>query len=90
MKNRRKDLRHEIVANFQFVVGDKPDDVCEGITINISNNGFGFLTETGCKEGQDIMVTKHDVPRVAGQEATVMWVKKGPIHYNVGVKFVTD
>jgi PilZ domain len=89
LKNRRKDVRHGIIANFSFVVGGRSEDMHEGITINISKNGFGFLTDEAFEKGQDIVVTKHDVPKVAGHKAKVAWVKKGPVHYHVGVEFVT-
>jgi CheY-like chemotaxis protein len=88
-EDRRKDVRHGIIANFSFVVGGGSDDMREGITINISKNGFGFLTDEAFEKGQDIVVTKHDVPKVAGRKAKVAWVKKGPVHYSAGVEFVT-
>jgi CheY-like chemotaxis protein len=88
-EDRRKDVRHGIVANFSFVAGGGSDDMREGITINISKNGFGFLTDEAFAQGQDIVVTKHDLPTVAGHKAKVVWVKKGPEHYSVGVEFVT-
>jgi PilZ domain len=59
------------------------------ITINISKNGFGFLTMEMSTKGQDILVINTDVPNVSGRKARVMWVKKGPAHYQVAVEFVT-
>jgi CheY-like chemotaxis protein len=88
-EDRRKDVRHDIVANFSFVAGGGSDDMREGITINISKNGFGFLTDEAFAQGQDIVVTTHDLPKVAGHKAKVAWAKKGPVHYSVGVEFVT-
>lgn len=88
--NIRRDVRHGIVAHFQFVVGDGPGNVCEGITINISKHGFGFLTEAVFAEGQTIRVTDHDLRNIVGSKARVMWVRKGPRHYRAGVEFVTS
>jgi CheY-like chemotaxis protein len=88
-RDRRKDVRHGIVANFSFVAGGGSDDMREGITINISRSGFGFLTDEVFAQGQDIVVTKHELPNVAGHKAKVAWVKKGSVHYHVGVEFVT-
>lgn len=86
--NLRKDVRHGTVAKFEFVVGDGAEDICEGITINVSRNGFGFLTEKSFAEGQPIIVTKHDLPSLAGKEARVMWVRKGPRNYQAGAQFI--
>jgi PilZ domain len=88
LENRRKEVRHGIAANFQFVCGDNSEDICYGVTLSISTSGFGFLTLSILKEGQDIVVTKHDVPNLAGRKARVVWVKKGPAHYSAGVEFV--
>jgi CheY-like chemotaxis protein len=87
-KNRRKDIRHSTTADFRFVVGDRMRDVCEGITINISEHGFGFITEATFPEGQDIHVTGHDLPDIAGRKARVMWMKKGQRYYQAGAKFL--
>jgi CheY-like chemotaxis protein len=87
LENRRKVTRQGTVAKFTFVVGDKTGDVCEGITINISEHGFGFITEATFPEGQDIAVTTHDLPNIAGRKARVLWMKKGPRHYEAGAKF---
>jgi PilZ domain len=84
LKDRRKDVRHGIIANFSFVAGGGYDRMREGITINISKSGFGFLTDEVFAQGQDIVVTKHDVPNVEGHKARVAWVKKGPVHLSGG------
>jgi len=86
--NIRKDVRHGIVANFQFIADDKSESVCEGVTINISRHGFGFLTEDVFTEGQAIIVTKYHMANMAGAKARVMWVRKGARQYRVGAKFV--
>lgn len=84
----RKDVRHGIVARFQFVDGEKSGDVCEAVAINISKHGFGFLTEAVFTEGQAIRVTDHDLRNLVGCRARIMWVKKGLRYYQAGAKFV--
>jgi len=84
----RKDVRHGIAGHFRFVVGDRSGNVCKGTAIDISKHGLGFLTETVLTEGQSIRVTDHDTLNIAGCEARVVWVKKGPQHYRAGAKFV--
>lgn len=88
LKNIRKDLRHGIIANFEFIVGGRAD-VCEGVTFNISQHGFGFLTEAVFTQGQSITVTKHDLPNMAGCKARVVWVREGARHSRAGAQFVT-
>jgi DNA-binding response OmpR family regulator len=90
LENIRRDVRHGIVANFRFVLGNKPENICEGVTINISKHGFGFLTETAFTRGQTITVTGHDLPDMAGCRARVVWVREGPRHYRAGARFVSD
>lgn len=87
-KPARREVRHEVVANFRFVLDENSEDICDGVTVNISKNGFGFLTQTSCREGQNIMVTKHDLPDITGRKARVLWVRKGSRHYQGGVRFV--
>lgn len=88
LQNIRKDMRCGIIANFQFVMGGRPGYVCEGVTVNISRNGFGFLTEAVFTQGQTITVTRHDLPDMAGCRARVVWVKEGPRHCHAGAQFV--
>lgn len=83
----RKDMRHSIVAHFQFVVEGEEGNVCEGIVVNISKHGFGFLTESVLKEGEVIRVTDHDLRNIVGCRARIEWVEKGPRHYRAGAKF---
>ncbi len=90
LENRRKDIRHSTAADFKFVVDGRLRDVCEGITINISEHGFGFITEGTFPEGQDIHVTHHDLPDIAGRKARVMWMKKGRRYYKAGAKFLME
>jgi DNA-binding response OmpR family regulator len=88
LTNIRKEMRHGVIANFQFVVGDKSQHVCEGIAINISKHGFAFLTEAFFAGGQAITVTKHNFENINGSKARIMWVKKGLRQYRAGAKFV--
>jgi CheY-like chemotaxis protein len=88
LKDRRNDVRHEIVSNFEFFLGNKSEDICGGVTINISKHGFGFLSEEAFTEGQVMVVTKHDVPYITGRKARVLWTRKGVRHYQAGAKFV--
>jgi CheY-like chemotaxis protein len=88
LKDRRNDVRHGIVSNFEFFLGDESEDICEGVTTNISKHGFGFLAEKAFTEGQVIVVTRHDVPDIAGRKARVLWTRKGSRHYQTGAKFV--
>jgi hypothetical protein len=85
-KKERKDTRRGILANFQFYIDEKSKEIFEGITLNVSSGGFGFLTETRVKEGQTITITRHTLPDFRGQKAKVIWVKKGPRYVEAGSK----
>lgn len=86
----RKDPRRGIIANFQFIVGSRPEYVCEGVTVNISRHGFGFMTEAVFTQGQTITVTRHDLADMAGCRARVVWVKEGLQHCHAGAQLVTQ
>ena len=85
-KEERKDTRHDILANFQFYIDEKSNELFEGLTLSISSDGFGFITETVLKEGQTITITRHALPDFRGQKATVLWVKKGRRYVEAGSK----
>ncbi len=85
-KKERKDTRRKILAHFQFYIDQKSKELFEGITLNISSDGFGFLTETNVKEGQTITITKHPLPDFSGQKAKVIWVRKGSRYVEAGSK----
>ena len=90
----RKASRDGILADFLFYIGDKSEEVFEGMTINISLRGLGFLTKTSVKEGQTITITKLEristMPDFTGQRAKVIWVKKGPRYDEAGANFNSD
>lgn len=90
LRDRRSEVRHGIVTNFTFVIEDKPGHICHGITVDISTRGFRFLTDDACTEGQLITVIKHDLTSITEQKARIMWVRRDPAHYDVGVKLVKD
>ena len=85
-KKERKSARNKSLAKFQFYIGENKRELFEGIIINISPHGFGFLTETIVKEGQTITITKHTPPDFTGKKAYVIWVKKGPRYVEAGAK----
>lgn len=85
-KKERKSARNKSLAKFQFYIDENARELFEGIIINISPHGFGFLTETIVKEGQAITITKHTLPDFTGKKAYVIWVKKGPRYVEVGAK----
>jgi len=85
-KKERKATRRGILANFQFYIDEKPKELFEGITINVSSDGFGLLTDTIMKEGQTITITRHQLSDLRGQKAKVIWVKKGPRYVEAGLK----
>ncbi len=86
-KTERQPGRCGILANFQFYVGENAKETCEGITLNISDRGFGFLTETEISQGQIITVTKHALPDFPCGKATVIWARKGPRCIEAGAEF---
>jgi hypothetical protein len=85
-KKERNVAREGILANFRFFIGDISDEICEGITTDISSHGFGFLTEAAIKEGQILTITEHSVHDFSGRKASVIWVKKGPRYFEAGAK----
>jgi CheY-like chemotaxis protein len=88
LTNIRRDVRHGIAAHFQFV--DETGNVYEGITIDISKHGFGFLTEAVFAEGQIITVIDHELRNIVECKARVMWVKKSRQYYRAGAKILTS
>ncbi|MEJ2695081.1 MAG: PilZ domain-containing protein [Candidatus Sulfobium sp.] len=84
---KRKVSRNGILANFQFYIDDKSKETFEGITINISPRGFGFLTETVVQEGQTITIKKHVLPDYKDRKAKVTWVKKVSRYISAGAQF---
>jgi hypothetical protein len=90
----RKTTREGILANFQFYFDDKSKEIFKGITFNASSHGLGFLTEIDVKEGQIITITKtkltrmNTTPDFAGQNATVVWVKKRGEYVEAGAKLI--
>ncbi len=90
-KRERNEARDPILAYFQFYVDDNPKEIFEGMTRNISQLGFGFLTERSVKEGQSITITKltksSTMRDFTDQQAKVIWVKQGRRFIEAGVKF---
>ena len=82
----RKDARREILANFQFYIDERSRELFEGITTNVSSDGFSFLTKTMVEEGQTITITWHALPDFSGQKAKVIWVRRGPRSVEAGSK----
>lgn len=87
LKKTRKADRQGILANFKFCVDEAPEEMCEGITINVSDHGFGFLTEAEIRQGQTITVTKHALCGFPFPKAKVMWVIRGPRYAEAGAEF---
>ena len=71
-KKERRVTRREVLANFQFYIDQKSKEIFEGVTLNVSADGFGFLTETILKKGQTITITNHPLPAFKGQKASDM------------------
>jgi hypothetical protein len=90
-KNDRKATRNGILADFQFYVDNKSEEIFEGMTVNISPDGLCFLTKTSIEEGQTITVTKlarnSTMPDFIGQRAKVIWVEKESRFIEAGVSF---
>lgn len=76
-----------ILANFQFYVDENAENICEGITLNISEKGFSFLTDTEIRQGQTITVTKHALRGHSRAKAKVAWVMKGRRYVEAGANF---
>ena len=89
-KKERRVTRREVLANFQFYIDQKSKEIFEGLTMNISPHGFGFLTGIVIGEGQTITITKHSLPGFAGYKAKATWVKKRPRYFEAGAKFNAD
>jgi hypothetical protein len=62
MLEKRRVARNGVLAKFQFFINDKSTEIFEGITINISSEGFSFLTETVVKEGQTPQQFRFSIP----------------------------
>jgi len=89
-KKKRNNARRGILAKFQFCIGMKSRETFEGITLDMSSEGFGFLTGAIVKEGQTITIKKHTVPDLKGKKAKVIWVKKGSQYIEAGAKISMD
>jgi len=88
LKNKqRKSARQGKLANFQFYLDEEPGKTFEGITINVSPQGFNFLTRAAVDEGQVLAISKHTLPDYAGRKAKIIWVKKGPRYIEAGAEF---
>ncbi len=89
-KTKRKAAREQILAYFQFYINGHTKDIFEGMTLNISQSGFGFLTERAVKEGQSITITKlagrSPMQDITDQQARVIWVKQGRRFIEAGVE----
>jgi hypothetical protein len=88
-EERRIVARDGIIANFRFFNGIS-EEIFEGITIDISSRGFGFLTQAGIKEGQTLTITEHMMPDVSGRKAFIKWLKKGPRYFEAGARYISD
>lgn len=86
----RKDTRRGILANFQFSINGNAGEVFNGMTTDVSSDGFGFLTEVTVKEGQTLTVTKHALENLTGRRATVVWVKKKARCLEAGAQFHSE
>jgi hypothetical protein len=86
-RKERRPGRKGVLANFEFYVDGDPEEICQGITLNISSCGFGFLTEAKIREGQTITVTKHALSGLSCPKAKLTWVKKGPRCMEAGAEF---
>lgn len=83
----RRPSRSGVLANFQFYIEEDYRGLCEGITLNISEGGFGFLTEADIRQGQTITVTKNALPGFPCSKAKVRWVRKGSRCMEAGAEF---
>lgn len=93
-KKERKASRDEILADFQFYIGDKSKEIFKGMTTNISAHGLGFLTEASVEKGQIITITKiakhRTMPDFSSKKAKVIWVRKGARYFEAGAHFNSD
>ncbi len=86
VKKKRRGARQGIIANFQFYLDDRSEDVFDGLTVNISPHGFCFLTKARLQAGQTITITRHSAHDYTGQSAQVVWVKNEPSHIEAGAE----
>lgn len=89
-KEKRAALREGTLANFRFFLDELAEKLYEGITTNISSDGFGFLTEVAIKEGQMLTIAEHYLPDFVGLKMTVLWVKKRPRYFEAGAELVSE
>jgi CheY-like chemotaxis protein len=85
-QDRRKDLRHRTIALFKFAANSEPQESCNGIITDFSQQGFRFLTEKSFAEGQTILVTEHNLPGFTASEAQVLWMTKGDRYFEAGAQ----
>lgn len=89
-KEKRIVARDGFLANLRFFIDDLSENIYEGITINISPDGFGFLTEAPVREGQILTVTEHRIPDSKISRVAVTWVKKRDRYFEAGAKYIPD
>lgn len=88
-KERRIVARDGILANFQFF-NDLSEEICEGITLNISSHGFSFLTQAVIEEGQTLTITRHMISDFSGRKAIIAWVKRDRRYFEAGARYISD
>jgi hypothetical protein len=87
-KSDRRPGRYGILANFRFYVDEDAEKVFEGITLDVSDYGFGFMTSAKVREGQSLTITKHSLPGFSSPRARVRWARQGPRCTEAGAEFV--
>lgn len=84
-EERRIVARYGILANFRFFISE---EICEGITTNISSRSFSFLTQVAVKEGQTLTIKEHMIPDFSGRKASIVWVKEEPGYFEAGARYI--
>jgi hypothetical protein len=89
-EKRERAARRRILANFQFYVDERVKEVFEGITLDVSDSGYRFLTETDIRTGQTVTITSHALRDFSCPKAIVTWARKGTHCFEAAAEKASD
>lgn len=86
-KRVRRCSRRVTLANFKFYLDEEIQMTYDGLTLNVSELGFGFLTMTEIRQGQTITVTSNAMKDFPCRKAEIKWVKRSSRYVEAGAEF---
>ncbi len=89
-EKREREARRRILANFQFYVDEKVKEVFEGITLDVSESGYRFLTEKDIKTGQTVTITRHALSDFSCPKAIVTWSRRSDHCFEAAAEKASD